>query len=68
MASPLFALVLSFVIPGLGQFYNGQFLKAVGLFALAVIAGLIGIITLGIPYLLVWLYGMYDAYTTAAGN
>jgi TM2 domain-containing membrane protein YozV len=66
MASPLLAAILSFFIPGLGQFYNGQFLKAVGLFILAVIAGTIGIILLYIPLLVVWLYGMYDAYTTAA--
>jgi len=66
MASPLLALVLSFFIPGLGQFYTGQFLKAVLLFLAAVIFGLLSTILIGIPlYLIVWIYSMFDAYTKA---
>ncbi len=30
MASAILAVILSFFIPGLGQLYTGQFLKAVG--------------------------------------
>jgi TM2 domain-containing membrane protein YozV len=66
MASPLLALVLSFFIPGLGQFYTGQLLKAVALFVLAVVFGGLSSMLIGIPfYVIVWLYSMYDAYTAA---
>ncbi len=66
MASPLIAVILSFFIPGLGQFYTGQLLKAILLFALAVIFGGLSTILIGIPfYILVWLYSMYDAYVAA---
>jgi len=66
MASPLIAVVLSFFIPGLGQFYTGQMAKAIVLFLLAVVFGGLSTIMIGIPfYLLVWLYSMYDAYTAA---
>ena len=66
MASPLIAVILSFFIPGLGQFYTGQLLKAILLFVLAVIFGFFSMILIGIPfYIIVWLYSMYDAYTVA---
>ncbi|HDR74008.1 MAG TPA: hypothetical protein ENN85_08900 [Methanoculleus sp.] len=66
MASPLLALVLSFFIPGLGQFYTGQLLKAVALFVLAAVFAALSSVVIGIPlYLIVWLYSMYDAYTAA---
>ena len=66
MASPILALILSFFIPGLGQFYTGQFLKALVLFILAVIFGFLSTMLIGIPfYLVVWVYSMYDAYKSA---
>lgn len=66
MASPLIALILSFFIPGLGQFYTGQLLKAILLFVAAVIFGILSMISIGIPfYLIVWIYSMFDAYTRA---
>ena len=66
MASPLVAVILSFFIPGLGQFYTGQLVKAVLLFIGAVIFGFLSTILIGIPfYLIIWLYSMYDAYTVA---
>jgi len=66
MASPFIALILSFFIPGLGQFYTGQLLKAIILIVLAVIFGGLSTIIIGIPfYILIWLYSMYDAYTVA---
>jgi len=67
MASPFIALVLSFFIPGLGQFYTGQLMKAVILFVAAIIFGALSTMIIGIPfYVVVWLYSMYDAYTVAA--
>ena len=66
MASPILALILSFFIPGLGQFYTGQFLKALVLFILAVIFGFLSTMLIGIPfYLIIWIYSMYDAYKSA---
>ncbi|NLV27233.1 MAG: hypothetical protein GXY48_08735 [Methanomicrobiales archaeon] len=66
MASPLIALVLSFFIPGLGQFYTGQLLKAILLFVAAVIFAALSTILIGIPfYLIVWIYSMFDAYSKA---
>ncbi len=66
MASPFIALALSFFIPGLGQFYTGQLLKAVLLFIAAVVFGALSTFVIGIPfYVLIWLYSMYDAFTAA---
>lgn len=66
MASPIIALILSFFIPGLGQFYTGQLMKAILLFILAVIFAGLSIVLIGIPfYLIVWIYSMFDAYTVA---
>ncbi|HIJ06281.1 MAG: TM2 domain-containing protein [Methanomicrobiales archaeon 53_19] len=67
MASSLLAVVLSFFIPGLGQFYTGQLLKAIALFVMAALFAGLSTILIGIPfYILVWLYSMYDAYVAAA--
>ncbi|MDI6719996.1 MAG: hypothetical protein QMD46_10340 [Methanomicrobiales archaeon] len=66
MASPFIALALSFFIPGLGQFYTGQLLKAALLFAAAVVFGALSTFVIGIPFfVLIWLYSMYDAFTAA---
>ncbi|KAF1076160.1 hypothetical protein MKMG_01563 [Methanogenium sp. MK-MG] len=66
MASPLLALIFSFFIPGLGQFYTGQFLKAILLFVVAGVLAFFWFTLIAIPlYLIVWIYGMYDAYTEA---
>lgn len=56
------ALVLSFFITGLGQFYNGQALKGIFLFFAVIVLAIISAGILAIP---VWLYGMFDAYTVA---
>ncbi|MCD1295232.1 hypothetical protein CUJ83_09500 [Methanocella sp. CWC-04] len=70
---PLLALILSFFLPGLGQIYNGQIKKgiiaiigyAVVIFAMIVLSFfIIGICLIPVIFI-VWLWGMYDAYTTA---
>jgi len=48
-------------LPGLGQVYNGQTGKGFIVFLLT----LIGLVMILIPGLIVWLYGMYDAYSVA---
>ena len=66
MASPLLALVFSFFIPGLGQLYTGQFLKAILLFVAAGILAFFWFTLIAIPlYLVFWIYSLFDAYTEA---
>ena len=60
LPKPGVAAVLSFVIPGLGQFYNGKFLR--GLFWLIITPGL-WLTTAG---LLGWVCHILSAYTAYA--
>ncbi len=59
--NPFIALILSLLITGIGQIYNGQLKKGLLL--------LVGVIILWVVFwpiaIIVWLFGMYDAYTTA---
>lgn len=62
LKNPLIAAVLSFLVPGWGQVYNGQgYLKGL----MFMIGELIGIIFFVIPGLIVWVYGIYRAYKVA---
>lgn len=58
---PLIAVLCSFFIPGLGQIYNGEDKKGVAL----LFGTLIGALIFLIPGIIVWIYGMYDAYNTS---
>ncbi len=55
------AAIASFFVSGLGQVYNGNFVKGILFFFGMVIGSFI----LLIPGLIIWVYGIYDAYTTA---
>lgn len=60
------AAVLSALVVGLGQLYNGQIGKGIAFFVLAIILGIT--IFIGIGLILVpifWIYNVYDAYDTA---
>ena len=60
--SPILAAIGSFFIPGLGQVYNGEgFLKGL----LYIIGVSVGSIILLIPGILIWIYGIYNAYSVA---
>ena len=60
------AVVLSFLIPVLGQIYVGNIGKGVLLILLGFIFGLLSFLLIGLPFLLIiWVYSMYDAYKTA---
>lgn len=68
--SPLVAVVLSLVCPGLGAAYNGQTSKAliyfavfVGLFQMAILTGGMPLFVLG--FLGMWLFAALDSYRTA---
>ncbi|MCX6688639.1 MAG: hypothetical protein NTZ39_02950 [Methanoregula sp.] len=54
-------MILSFFFPGAGQVYNGETGKGIGL----LIGSLIGYCIFIVPGVIVWLYGLYDAYTVA---
>ena len=68
-ASGVVPAVCSAVIPGLGQLVNGQTDKAIGVFAVYVVAGasflgaipLVGTIA-GLAAAGTWLYGVADGY------
>lgn len=60
--NPVLAALGSFFIPGLGQVYNGEgFLKGL----LFLIGTMIGYCLLVIPGLIIWIYGVYNAYSVA---
>lgn len=59
--SPVLAAIASFLFSGLGQVYNGSFGKGLLIF----FGTLIGSMFFLIPGLIVLVYGIYDAYTTA---
>lgn len=64
--NPAIALILSLIIPGIGQLYNGQSRKCITLIIAAVISFFLIAIYIGfLFYFLVWIYGMYDAYKSA---
>ena len=64
--NPGLAVLLSFLLCGLGQIYNGQILK--GLLFMFVLAISIPLAAFGIGWLTggaMWLAGLFDAYQTA---
>lgn len=64
--NPIISLVLSFIFPGLGQLYNTQNRKGITLIIGYVVALLLTLILIGaILALIIWAYGMYDAYSSA---
>ncbi|MDG6250361.1 DUF5683 domain-containing protein [Methanocalculus sp.] len=58
--NPGVAALCSFIFPGLGQIYNGDIKKGI----LIPIGVVIGLFFLMIPSFIVWVYGIYNAYTT----
>jgi|SRR5436305_1191045 len=62
---PILALVMSLLIVGLGQFYNGDFKKGLLMLAGAIVGGLVSF------SLLWWVMGLWsavDAYRVASRN
>jgi len=60
------AAVLSFLVVGLGQVYNGEVGKGVLLFLGAVVSGILMYVLIGfITWIIIWFYAIYDAYNTA---
>ncbi|MGA2572789.1 MAG: DUF6677 family protein [Candidatus Methanomethylicaceae archaeon] len=64
--NPALALILSFLLPGLGQIYNGETDKGILMILGAIVCGILELFIIGIfLYLALWIYGMYNAYKTA---
>lgn len=66
MEKRLVAGVLSALVPGLGQLYNGQFWKGVAVHISMWISALLCFVLIGFLLLpIVWLAGCWDAMTNA---
>lgn len=60
------AAVLSALINGLGQIYNGQIFKGIIIIIIQLINGALTFILIGYVFLpIVWLYAVIDAYRSA---
>ena len=55
------AAAASFLFAGLGQVYNGNLVRGLGIF----FGTIIGYLFFMIPGIIVWIFGIYDAYKTA---
>ena len=58
--NPILAALCS-IFPGLGQVYNGETALGVAVF----LGTIVGAFIFLIPVLIVWIFGIYNAYTTA---
>ena len=65
--SVVVSLILSFILTGLGQLYNGEISKGVIFLIVGIILAILTVLTffLCIVWIPFWIYGMYDAYTRA---
>lgn len=64
--SPFFALLLSALVPGLGQLYNGQTGRGIVYIFTALVSIALTTIFIGfITYFAIWLVAMITAYTGA---
>ncbi|WP_295620699.1 zinc-ribbon domain-containing protein [uncultured Methanobrevibacter sp.] len=64
--TPIVAVILSFLFPGLGQFYNDQSTKGLYFLILAIVSWILMLILIGVlTYILIWLWSIFDAYQSA---
>jgi TM2 domain-containing membrane protein YozV len=61
--SPVVALILSLLIVGVGQFYNGDMKKGAIMLAIAIVAGAL---TIGLGWLAAMIWSAIDAYQVAS--
>ena len=60
------AAVLNFFISGLGQIYNGQIIKGLFIVVVQAINLALTVILIGwIPFAIVWVWAIFDAYSVA---
>ena len=66
MRSPIVAAILSLIVAGLGQIYNGQIVKGIVFIVLQLINGALTVVLIGwILMPIVGLWAMIDAYLVA---
>ncbi len=66
LKNPGIAAVLSFFYTGLGQIYNGQVIKGIAFMVIQAINLMLMWILIGfITAPIFWIYGMYDAHSSA---
>ncbi|MGH7334656.1 MAG: zinc ribbon domain-containing protein [Candidatus Rokuibacteriota bacterium] len=63
--NPTIAVVLSLVLAGVGQFYNGDVKKGLVMLAVAIVGG---VFTYGLVYVGVAIWSALDAYKVASGK
>ena len=65
--SEALALILSLLIPGLVQIYNGQVSKGAMMIVAAIVCAVLIFVffPIGILYIVLWIYAMYDAFKDA---
>lgn len=66
--TPAIAVILSFLLSGLGQLYNGDFKKCFVMWGIVVVIVILAIITGGTAAFLgfgIWIWSMVDAYNVA---
>lgn len=73
MANSFLAAILSFLVPGLGQFYCGDLSKGIVFFVVAVAIAIVSFVVFRqmiyyIINVIVGLYAAYDAYNMAELN
>jgi hypothetical protein len=69
MGNPIFAGILSLIIPGLGHaLINKKLKKGVVMFIIAIVAVALSIFTFGLTSLIWCLFSAYDAYMEADGK
>ncbi len=61
------ALILSLILPGLGQIYIDKVSTGILYLVAAIVLGVLTLmlIFVGLIYIALWIYSMYDAYTGA---
>ena len=64
--NPGIAAILSCIFPGLGQLYNQEIIKGLKIIGAMIISMVLIVILIGfITMPIIWLYSIWDAYTTA---
>ncbi|MCA9906837.1 MAG: hypothetical protein KC547_23440, partial [Anaerolineae bacterium] len=64
--NPTLAAILSFIIAGVGQIYNGEVVKGVIIIAVQILnVVLMGIVIGFITWPIVWIWSIYDAHKVA---
>lgn len=66
---PAVAVLLSVVVPGLGQFYNGDSKKGVVMLGAFCVSALFAALLIGIPGVIgVWIWSVLDSHNVASGK